>query len=89
LRDDKEALNRLKEKEQSIITSEQGEKLAKEVGAIAYVEVSSKKNIGIVKCFETVVASSYVHQGGADKRHAYKTTAANSKKHNEKKCNVQ
>jgi hypothetical protein len=38
LREDLETINKLKDRGQSPITTEQGRQLAKEIGAVAYVE---------------------------------------------------
>jgi len=73
-------ISRLKQKGMAPITYEQGQALAKKLGAITYVETSALTSHGVVKCFETVVASSFMASGGVVKQKFIS---------NDKKCNVQ
>ncbi|MGH0118603.1 UNVERIFIED_CONTAM: hypothetical protein FKN15_050112 [Acipenser sinensis] len=55
LRDDKETVEKLKEKEQYPITNEQGLALAKKIGAVKYVECSALKPMGVETVFDEAV----------------------------------
>jgi len=59
LRENEDMIKKLRERDQSPITLEQGQKLAKEVGAIAYCECSARTQKGLKetfnKCIETVL----------------------------------
>lgn len=55
LRDDSEALTKLKEKDQKPISMLQGIKMAKSLGAKEYVECSSINDVGVKRVFETAI----------------------------------
>jgi len=60
LRTDKTMIDILQAKNTHMVTTEEGEAMAKEIRAIAYVETSAKMNSGLNTCFEAVVAAHYL-----------------------------
>jgi len=56
-REDPEVLKRLTERDQSPITKEMGEALAKEIGAYAYIECSGKTQQGLKELFGSAIES--------------------------------
>lgn len=73
LRDDKSTIEKLASKGCKPITKEQGEQCAKDIGAIAYIETSSLQKFNLVKCFELVVAASYIDEEAWAKRNKQTT----------------
>ena len=63
LRDDKETLEKLREKRLAPITYPQGLQMAKEIGAFKYVECSALTQKGLKTVFDTAVAATF---GGLD-----------------------
>ncbi|XP_051899362.1 ras-related C3 botulinum toxin substrate 1-like isoform X1 [Pristis pectinata] len=55
LRDDKETIEKLKERNMAPITREEGEQKAKEIGAVKYVESSACKQEGLKTIFEEAI----------------------------------
>ncbi|KAL1276503.1 hypothetical protein QQF64_036126 [Cirrhinus molitorella] len=55
LRDDKDTIKKLKEKEQTPITYRQGLDMAKEIGAVKYLECSALTQIGLKTMFEETI----------------------------------
>ncbi|KAK2892495.1 hypothetical protein Q8A67_012483 [Cirrhinus molitorella] len=55
LRDDKDTIEKLKEKEQTPITYRQGLDMAKEIGAVKYLECSALTQIGLKTMFEETI----------------------------------
>ena len=55
LRDDAETLRKLKERNHSPITFEQGNQLAQQIGAITYRECSARTVKGVKELFEDVI----------------------------------
>jgi len=55
MRDDKEAIDRLREKGQSPITYEQGMAKAKEIGAVKYLECSALTQKGLKNVFDEAI----------------------------------
>jgi len=71
LRDDKETIDRLKEKRMVPITTAQGTELAKKLGAAAYVECSALTQTGLKGVFDTglqTVISAGESKGKKDKK---------------------
>jgi len=63
LRDDPELLTKLESNGETIISYEEGEKLANDLG-LHYVECSSKTGDGITNLYKTVVALGLLYEGG-------------------------
>jgi len=60
LRDDPDTLNKLKDKKLNFITEVQGQSLAKEIGAVKYLECSALTQKGLKNVFdETIRAVLY------------------------------
>jgi GTPase SAR1 family protein len=57
LREDKNTIEKLLESGLTAITSDQGFDLAKEIGALIYVECSSLTRYGVKPCFYTAIRS--------------------------------
>lgn len=55
LRDDPTTIQRLRERRFSPITFNQGMQMAKEVGAVRYVEASSKTQVGLKNVFDEAI----------------------------------
>ncbi|XP_072129191.1 ras-related C3 botulinum toxin substrate 1-like [Mobula birostris] len=55
LRDDKETIEKLKERNMAPISREEGELKAKEIGAVKYVESSASKQEGLKTIFEEAI----------------------------------
>lgn len=61
LRDDPEALARLRDRNMLPVTSDQGEQLAKQIGAAKYLEVSAKTQQGVRHLFDEAIRATKVH----------------------------
>ena len=59
LRDDKETLEKLREKRLAPITYEKGMQMAKEIGAFKYIECSALTQKGLKDVFDTAVAAAH------------------------------
>jgi len=55
LRDDKESLDRLREKSQQPISFQQGEQMAKEIKAVSYMECSALTQKGLKQVFDEAI----------------------------------
>jgi Ras-related C3 botulinum toxin substrate 1 len=55
LRENEEMIKKLRERDQAPITYEQGLKLSKEVGAVAYCECSARTQKGLKECFNKCI----------------------------------
>jgi len=55
LREDEKTLNHLATRKEKVITAKDGEKLAKEIGAVTYLELSAKDDKGYRGVFDQVV----------------------------------
>ena len=55
LRDSEADIERLKTKNQSPITQQQGEAMRKKIGAVAYMECSAQTGVGIKDVFEEAI----------------------------------
>lgn len=63
LRNDEQTLLQLQRRNQVPVTREQGEKLMKEIGAVAYLECSAKRNLGVKDVFNAAIrAALYVNK---------------------------
>ena len=59
LRDDKSVLNELSQRRQKPISKEDGEKMARKLGARAYVECSALLNLNVKQVFDTAIKTYY------------------------------
>jgi len=84
LREDAATLAKLATNNQTIVTTEEGEAMAKQLGAIAYVETSSLVGTGLIRCFETIAAASYVSMNAAKIKEEMSKNSGNNKK-----CTIQ
>jgi GTPase SAR1 family protein len=57
MKNDQAEINKLREQGQSAITTEQGENLAKKLGAIKYMECSAKTQENLKEVFDEAVRS--------------------------------
>ncbi|XP_078286826.1 ras-related C3 botulinum toxin substrate 1-like [Rhinoraja longicauda] len=55
LREDKETIEKLKERNMAPISREEGKQKAKEIGAVKYIESSARKDIGLKTIFEEAI----------------------------------
>ena len=55
MRDDENTIEKLKEKNESPITKEKGEKLAKEIGAVKYMECSARTQLYLKNVFDSAI----------------------------------
>ncbi len=62
LETDDKALQRLKERNQTLVTKEEGEERAKKIGAVAYIEISSLTGENILKVLEIMLETLYGQQ---------------------------
>ncbi len=58
LREDKEAMSRLKEKNITPITYEMGNELARKLSAVAYMECSSLMKVGTKEIFDKAITAT-------------------------------
>lgn len=65
LRSDVKAVETVKKNKDDIVTTEQGESLAKEIKAIAYLETSARQNKGVNEIFEKCLEVRYGGGGGS------------------------
>nr|XP_020495401.1 rho-related GTP-binding protein RhoG-like [Labrus bergylta] len=61
LRDDQEVLEKLREKNQTTVTQQQGSKLAKQIKSVKYLECASINQQGLDEVFEEAVRSFLSH----------------------------
>ncbi|KAK6456909.1 RHO small monomeric GTPase signal transduction [Scheffersomyces xylosifermentans] len=85
LRDDLHVLDELNDKNLKPITIEQGNKLAREVGAVKYLECSAATQVGVKEIFDYAIRS--VLDPPNTKTHDYVTAAANPSANNAAKAN--
>jgi hypothetical protein len=57
LETDQFILENLKKKKETVITKEQGEDLAKKIGAVGYIEISSLTGENVMKVLELIVTT--------------------------------
>ena len=62
LRDDKETINQLKKDDKQPISKKEGEKIAKKIGAIGYVECSALKQEGLDELVQEACRASFYYQ---------------------------
>lgn len=71
MRKDEELVKKMEEEGQKMLTPEMGEKLAKEIGAIAYLETSARENEGVHAIFEKAM-EYYFSQKKKDPKKGFK-----------------
>jgi len=67
LREDKETVDRLREKGQSPITPDQGHNLAKDIGCVQYMECSALTQKGLKQVFDAAIKCVILPSGGGTK----------------------
>ena len=64
LRTDEKTIARLRRTRSSLVTTEEGQKLAQQIGAIKYFECSAKENQNLTEIFEEAVRIAVAARGG-------------------------
>lgn len=62
LREDTNTIEDLKEQGQEPVTTEQGRKMANDIGAVEFIECSALKRDGVQEVFEAAVRSAIVRK---------------------------
>jgi Ras-related C3 botulinum toxin substrate 1 len=90
LRDDPETLNKLSERKQSPITYSMGTAMAREIGAIKYVECSALTQKGLKNCFDEAIRAVLYPQAikGRGKK-GKKDRSGSGGEGKKKKCAIQ
>jgi len=68
-RRDKRDLERLADRRQKPVTTEEGVEKAKSVGAVKYVECSAKTQCGLKNVFDTAIRAAFADDGSGTKGH--------------------
>jgi len=68
LRNDEEYIEKLRAKNQEVVTQEQAQKLANEIGAVGYAECSALTQEGLKSVFDTAIKAALNSNKGAERK---------------------